>query len=190
MNKKLQKYIKSYDLLKNYEQDIIKPDGAMLLLINLSDDFEFIIKEDTYFLKNKQAVLINALETSLYLNTYKKIKIIRFQGAGASFYFEDEMETFMFEHDKPIFLEEIVINDIKQKDNSICLDMYFQNKFKASSLPFNIMSIIEYLDEIGQDYNIDEVLSIANVPRKILDKAFRLRVGVAIKTYASLLKKS
>lgn len=186
MNNKLQKYIKNYTLLTNYKQDIVEPDGAMLLLINLGDDFEFIIKEEKYTLSTKQAVLINALEESLYLNCYTKVQIVRFQGAGASFYFENMMETFMFEHFKPIFLDDIILTDLKKKDYVKELDEYFKSNFKASALPFNIMNIIEYLDDKKVDYCVDEVLLIANVPRKILDKAFRLKAGVSIKTYAHL----
>jgi methylphosphotriester-DNA--protein-cysteine methyltransferase len=66
------------------------------------------------------------------------------------------------------------------------LDGYFKNRLKASKLPFNIMKIIDLLDEQGSDYNIEEVLAIANVPRKILDKMFNLRTGLTFKTYAGL----
>ena len=61
-----------------------------------------------------------------------------------------------------------------------------KHRFTPSKLPFNIMNIIDLLNEQGSDFNIDEVLAIANVPRKILDKMFRLRVGLSFKTYASL----
>jgi methylphosphotriester-DNA--protein-cysteine methyltransferase len=46
------------------------------------------------------------------------------------------------------------------------------------------MKIIDLLDAQGSDYSVDEVLAIANVPRKVLDKMFNLRTGLTFKTYA------
>lgn len=48
------------------------------------------------------------------------------------------------------------------------------------------MKIIDLLDKQKNDYIVDEVLALANVPRKILDKTFRLRVGMSFKTYATI----
>ena len=48
------------------------------------------------------------------------------------------------------------------------------------------MKIIDLLDEQGSEYSIDEVMAIANIPRKILDKTFSLRTGLSFKTYAAL----
>jgi len=84
----------------------------------------------------------------------------------------------MHNPNEPIFLEENLKN--------LELDEYFLNRFKPSTLPFNIMKIIDLLDAQGSNYNIDEVLAIANVPRKILDKMFRLKAGLTFKTYASI----
>jgi len=88
------------------------------------------------------------------------------------------MDALMQSPKEPITIENNILVDE--------LDTYFKNRLKASKLPFNIMKIIELLDEQGSDYSIDEVLAIANVPRKILDKMFRLRTGLTFKTYASL----
>lgn len=82
---------------------------------------------------------------------------------------------------EPIFIEK----NIKESQ----LDDYFQNRFKPSTLAFNIMKIIDLLDDQGTNYNIDEVLAIANVPRKILDKMFRLKAGLTFITYASIKEK-
>jgi len=103
---------------------------------------------------------------------------IRFKGAGASFFYEDHMDELMHNPKEPIVIGKSVLEDE--------MDSYLQNRFKASKLPFNIMKIIDLLDEQGSDYNIDEVLAIANVPRKILDKMFRLKAGLTFKTYATL----
>ncbi|MBA1419745.1 MAG: hypothetical protein FAF03_02510 [Epsilonproteobacteria bacterium] len=88
------------------------------------------------------------------------------------------MDALMQSPKEPITIENNILVDE--------LDTYFKSRLKASKLPFNIMKIIELLDEQGSDYSIDEVLAIANVPRKILDKMFRLRTGLTFKTYASL----
>ena len=79
---------------------------------------------------------------------------------------------------EPIYIE----NNISENE----LDTYFKDRLKPSKLPFNIMKIIDLLDEQGSDYSIDDVLAIANVPRKILDKMFNLRTGLTFKTYATL----
>ncbi len=79
---------------------------------------------------------------------------------------------------EPIFIEKNILENE--------LDTYFKNRLRPSKLPFNIMKIIDLLDEQGSDYSIDEVLAIANIPRKILDKMFRLRTGLTFKTYATL----
>ena len=50
------------------------------------------------------------------------------------------------------------------------------------------MKIIELVEKNGGNYDMEEVLLIANVPRKIFDKVFRWHVGLALKTYASIKK--
>ena len=103
---------------------------------------------------------------------------IRFKGAGASFFYEEQMEELMQIPKEPILLEKNILENE--------LDTYFKNRLRPSKLPFNIMKIIDLLDEQGSEYSIDEVLAIANVPRKILDKMFSLRTGLTFKTYATL----
>ena len=103
---------------------------------------------------------------------------VRFKGAGASFFYEEQMTELMQTPKEAILLE----NNILENG----LDEYFKNRLTPSKLPFNIMKIIDLLDVQGSDYSIDEVLTIANVPRKVLDKIFNLRTGLTFKTYASL----
>lgn len=180
MDKKLKKYIESYDEIKTDKSYELKPNGGMIVLINQDKTCEIEIEHVTHKLESFQAILINGYENSMHINSNENINLIavRFKGAGASFFFEDEMEELMYNPNEPILLEKNILENE--------LDSYFKNRFKASSLPFNIMKIIDLLDEQKSDYNIDEVLSIANVPRKILDKLFRLRVGMSFKTYASI----
>jgi hypothetical protein len=180
MHKKLKKYIESYDVIQNCVTYELRPNGGMIVLINQETNCEVFIKNKAYELKSFQAILINAYDESVNIQSNEKINLltIRFKGAGASFFYEEHMDELMQIPTEPIFLE---IN-IKEFE----LDTYFQNRLTQSKLPFNIMKIIDLLDEQGSDYNIDEVLAIANVPRKILDKMFRLRVGLTFKTYAIL----
>jgi hypothetical protein len=180
MHKKLKKYIESYDVIQNCKTYTLVTNGGMIVLINQDKNCEILIQECSYFLESFQAILINAYDENVYIKSSEQIYLIaiRFKGAGASFFYEEYMDELMQVPKKPIFIEK----DIKESQ----LDDYFQNRFKPSSLPFNIMKIIDLLDEQGSDYNIDEVLAIANVPRKILDKMFRLRSGLSFKTYATI----
>jgi hypothetical protein len=106
---------------------------------------------------------------------------VRFRGAGASFFYEEQMDVLMQSPKVPIYLEDNILENE--------LDSYLKNRLKPSKLPFNIMKIIDLLDEQGSAYSIDEVLAIANVPRKILDKMFNLRTGLTFKTYAMLTER-
>jgi len=184
MDKKLKKYIDRYDLIENCTSYELVPDGGMIVLINQDTDCEVLIENKAYTLESFQAILINAYESSVQISSNETLNFIavRFRGAGASFFYEEQMEALMQNPKEPIFLEENILEDE--------LDSYLKNRLKPSKLPFNIMKIIDLLDEQGSDYSIDEVLAIANVPRKILDKMFNLRTGLTFKTYAMLTEGS
>jgi len=180
MDKKLKKYIERYDLIQNCGTYELKPNGGMIVLINQETNCEVLIEKKAYKLESFQAILINAYEVSVFIQSNEKLHLIaiRFKGAGASFFYEEQMAEFMQVPKEPILLEKNILENE--------LDTYFKNRLKPSKLPFNIMKIIDLLDEQGSDYSIDEVLSIANVPRKVLDKMFNLRTGLTFKTYATL----
>jgi len=184
MHKKLSKYIKRYDVIQDYETYSLIPNGGMIVLINQKNNCEVNIEDKFYKLESFQAILINAYEESVLIqsngnaNLNLNLTAIRFKGAGASFFYEEYMDELMHNPQEPILIEK----NISENE----LDTYFQNRFKPSKLPFNIMKIIDLLDEQGSNFNIDEVLAIANTPRKILDKIFRLRAGLSFKTYASI----
>ena len=180
MDKKLKKYIERYDLIENCETYELMPNGGMIVLINQDTNCEVLIDNEAYKLESFQAILVNAYEVSVLLESNEKLNLIavRFKGAGASFFYEELMDELMQVPKEPIFLEKDIVIDE--------LDTYFKNRLKPSKLPFNIMKIIDLLDEQGSDYSIDDVLAIANVPRKILDKMFNLRTGLTFKTYATL----
>jgi len=180
MHKKLKKYIESYDVIQNCQTYSLLPNAGMIVLVNQEIKCEVIIHDKSYAIESFQAILINAYEGSVHIQSKENINAIavRFKGAGASFFYEDHMDELMHNPKEPIFIGKSVSEDE--------IDNYLQNLFKPSKLPFNIMKIIDLLDEQGSDYNIDEVLAIANVPRKILDKMFRLKAGLTFKTYATL----
>ena len=180
MDKKLKKYIEQYDIIQNCVSYELMPNGGMIVLINQETNCEILIEKKAYKLENFQAILINAYEKSVLIQSNEKLNLtaVRFKGAGASFFYEEQMDELMQSPKVPIYIEKNILENE--------LDSYLKNRLKPSKLPFNIMKIIDLLDEQGSDYSIDEVLAIANVPRKILDKMFNLRTGLTFKTYASL----
>ena len=182
MDKKLKKYIERYDRIENCAYYELKPNGGMIVLINQETECDIVIENSVYVLASFQAVLINAYEVSVGIQADKALNLtaIRFKGAGASFFYEEQMEQLMQMPKEPIFIEKNILENE--------LDSYLKNRLTASQLPFNIMKIIDLLDTQGSDYNIDEVMAIANIPRKVLDKIFNLRSGLSFKTYASLRK--
>jgi len=180
MDKKLKKYIERYDLIQNCVTYELMPNGGMIVLINYETNCEVVIENKAYPLESFQAILMNAYEESVHIQSNNNINLIavRFKGAGASFFYEEHMDELMQVPKEPILLEKNILENE--------LDTYFKNRFKPSKLPFNIMKIIDLLDEQGSDYSIDEILAIANIPRKVLDKMFSLRTGLTFKTYAIL----
>ena len=184
MHKKLQKYITRYDTIQDCADYVLIPDGGMIVLINQETSCEVTIDAKAYPLESFQAVLINAYEESVSIESAQPLDLvaIRFKGAGASFFYEAQMDALMQVTKEPIYIETgIVVN---------ALDTYLLNRLSPSKLPFNIMKIIALLDAQGSDYSIEEVLAIANVPRKIADKIFSLRTGLTFKTYATLKEKA
>ena len=180
MDKKLKKYIERYDLIQNCTTYELMPNGGMIVLINQEMNCEVLIENKAYKLESFQAILINAYEESVLIQSNEKLNLIavRFKGAGASFFYEEQMEELMQIPKEPILLEKNILENE--------LDTYFKNRLRPSKLPFNIMKIIDLLDEQGSEYSIDEVLAIANIPRKVLDKMFSLKTGLTLKTYATL----
>ena len=180
MDKKLKKYIQTYDLIEDCQRYELMPNGGMIVLINQETNCKVVIDNSSYEVESFQALLINAYETSVTIESNEKLNLlaIRFKGAGASFFYEEFMPELMASPKEPIFIEEnISVNEI---------DSYFKNRLQPGKLPFNIMKVIDLLDEQGSDYSIDEILAIANIPRKVFDKMFNLRTGLTFKTYAAV----
>lgn len=180
MHKKLTKYIESCEEIETCETHLLVPNGGMIVLINQENNCEVIIDDNIFQLESFQTILINAYTQAVEIKSNENIQLtaVRFKGAGASFFYEEYLDELMYNPNEPIFIGKNVLEDK--------LDNYFLGRLKVGTLPFNIMKIIDLLDEQKSDYNIDEVLAIANVPRRILDKTFRLRAGLTFKTYASI----
>lgn len=184
MDKKLKKYIDRYEQIQNCTTHALLPNGGMIVLINQDTNCEVWVEDKAYTLESFQAILINAYETSATIKTNEKLDLIavRFKGAGASFFYGEYLDALMQSPKEPIYIETNILSHE--------LDIYFKNRLTPSKLPFNIMKVIDLLDEQGSDYSIDEVLAIANIPRKIFDKIFSLRTGLTLKTYAALTEAS
>jgi len=181
MDKKLKKYIERYDLVEDDETHELTPDGGMILLVNKDTACEVHIADKSHKLDSFQSILMNPYEASVHITSSSKtldLIAVRFKGAGASFFFDDKMDVLMQSPNEPIYLEDNI--------SEHALDTYFKDLLTPSKLPFNIMKIIDLLDEQGSNYSIDEVLAIANVPRKVLDKMFSRKTGLTFKTYAML----
>ena len=180
MHKKLIKYIESYEEIQKEKSYFLVPNGGMIVLINQKNRCEVIIDDNSYIVESYQSVLINAYTSNVEIKSDEIIGLvaIRFKGAGASFFYEEYMDELMYNPNEIILLEK---EPLEEK-----IDTYLLNRLKVGTIPFNIMKIIELLDEQKNNYNIDELLAIANVPRRTVDKIFRLRVGMTFKTYASI----
>ena len=184
MHKKLKKYIERYDGIVDCVSYELIPNGGMIVLVNKETNATVTIENSDYPLDSFHSILINAYETPVSIQSTEKLNLIaiRFKGAGASFFYEAYMDALMQAPKVPIALGKNILGDE--------LDSYLLSLMSASQLPFNIMKIIDLLDAQGSAYSIDEVLAIANVPRKILDKIFNLRTGLTFKTYAMLRERS
>ena len=89
MDKKLKKYIERYDLIQNCETYELMPNGGMIVLINQETNCEVLIANEVYMLEKFQAILLNAYEESIHIQSNKNLNLIavRFKGAGASFFY-------------------------------------------------------------------------------------------------------
>jgi hypothetical protein len=188
MHKKLQKYIESYDLIQNTNTYELKPNGGMIVLINQNISCEVLIQDELFILDSFQAMLINAYEESVSIQSDEEISLVavRFKGAGTSFFYEEFMDELMHHSKEPVYFGKDILSTFDDVEKE--LDAYFQNRFKPSKSQFGVMRIIELVEENLGDYDMEEVLRIANVPRKIFDKVFRWHVGLALKNYASIRK--
>ena len=132
MDKKLKKYIERYDLIQNCANYELKPNGGMIVLINQETACDIVIANSVYALASFQGVLINAYEVSVDIQANKALNLIaiRFKGAGASFFYEGEMERLMQVPKEPVFIEKNILGNE--------LDSYLKNRLTVSQLPFNI----------------------------------------------------
>lgn len=187
MHKKLQKYIDSYTLVQDNSYEIF-PKGGMTLVYNLGASFELSYENSFKTLNKEEFVLINVLENSLVLNSTEDLDLllINFKGAGSAFFFDFSMD------DLDVFIDvwpnlEIPF-DIKACDKN--LDNFLLEHYKIPKSTFSILKILALIHDVKGEYDIDEVLLHADIPRKIFDKKFRAFVGLPLKTYAQIIKDS
>ena len=178
MDKKLQKYIERYDTIEACKSYALISNGGMIVLLNQETSYEITIEHKTYPIEPFQTILLNTYENAIAIDSPQSLNLIaiRFKGAGASFFYEAQMPTLMQSPKEPIFIEQNIPKET--------VESYLKNRLTPSKLPFNMMKIIALLDQQGNAYSIDEILAIANIPRKILDKIFNLRTGLTFKAYA------
>ena len=134
--------------------------------------------------------LINSHENTIYFTSKNSVEFIyiSFDTCGAAFFFS----SYLIElYDEIVNISDDInlLNILMSKDDlSNKLDLYFKNSFKAVKMPFNILSIINVLKDNNGVYDIDEINTLCNVPRKIFDKIFRLNVGMSLKTLSKIMK--
>ena len=95
MDKKLKKYIDRYDFIHNCATYELIPNGGMIVLINQEIDCEVLIENKAYKLESFQAILINAYEESVLIQSNEKLHLVavRFKGAGASFFMKNRWKN-------------------------------------------------------------------------------------------------
>ena len=111
MHKKLKKYIEQYDLIQNCKTYELMPNGGMIVLVNQETNCEVLIENKAYKLESFQDILINAHAVSVSIQSNEKLNLIavRFKGAGASFFYEEQMDELMQAPKEPIFLEKNIL---------------------------------------------------------------------------------
>lgn len=191
MHKKLQKYIDSYTLIQNSSFTIL-PSGGMTLVYNLGASIKLSYDNNDLTLETCKFVLINVLEDPLFIDKQENMNLlfINFKGAGSAFFFDFSMD------DLPVFIDVWVQRevsfDIKESDKSFqkSLDSFLLEQYNIPKSTFSILKILALIHEQQGEYDIDEVLLHADIPRKIFDKKFRAFVGLPLKTYAQIIKNS
>lgn len=187
MHKKLQKYIDSYTLVQNNSFKIL-PCGGMTLVYNLSSPIKLSYDNNDITLETCKFVLINVLEDSLHIDKQENMNLlfINFKGAGSAFFFDfsmDDLDVFI-----DVWQEKVFDFDIKTYEKE--LETFLLLEYKIPKSTFSILKILALIQECQGQYDIDEVLLHADIPRKIFDKKFRGFVGLPLKTYAQIIKNS
>lgn len=192
MHKKLKKYIESYSRINPKENKyLLESDIFTYLLINNNSTFSLRINGIIYDIKEKEKYLISASQNDIELFSASSFEIIliKFKEARVGCFYSDYMNDL---EENIILLEkkDSEILDIFDNDEfNINLNKYFIDRFKALSISFNIQSIVELVDKNKGLYDIEEVLLIANVPRRIFLKMFTKYMTLSLKTYAKIIRK-
>ena len=79
MDKKLKKYIDRYDPIQNCTSYELMPNGGMIVLMNQETDCEILIENKVFNLAGFQAILMNAYEASVLIESNEKLNLIILQ---------------------------------------------------------------------------------------------------------------
>lgn len=192
-HKKLKKYLENY---KKYNTTIDQTINinfftydVSCIIINHGNDIVFEIKENTFVLKKDEStVLFSSIhEIRMHLNKETNFTVLEFKAAKLAYFFPSYI------HEDNIGFSEVtsgMFNELDLNSDAFSkrIDEILLDKFEVIRTPFSILNLIDYLEENNGVYDIESVLLLVNVPRRVLDKAFRLYVGMSVKTYASILK--
>jgi len=192
-HKKLKKYLENY---KKYSTTL---DQRMninfftydisFIIINHGHDIVFEIKENTFVLKkNESTILFSSMhEIRMNLSAETNFCVLEFKAAKLAYFFPSYI------HEDNIGFSKIpsgIFNEIEINTDTFSkkIDEILLDTFGVIKTPFSILNLIDYLEENNGVYDIESVLLLVNVPRRVLDKAFRLYIGMSVKTYASIIK--
>jgi len=193
-HKKLKKYLEPY---QEYSSTLKKSliinffsYEVSFLIINKGSDIVFDIQEERKTLKKNQSCVLFSSSEKIKMSLENKVDFIllEFKAVKLAYFFNEYIDenNIGFSHirgESFFYTKEDNENFIKN------LDSFLLNKFEVIKTPFSIINLVSYLEENKGVYDIESLLLLVNVSRRVLDKAFRLYVGMSVKTYASLIKK-
>ena len=192
-HKKLKKYLEPY---KNYKASLEHSTNidfftydVCFIIINHEDDIVFSIEENTFVLKKNESIILfsSIQKVQMILKSEINFTVLEFKAAKLAYFFPSYIDENNIGFSKNTG-EDFNFLDINIESYNKTIDEVLLNKFEVIKTPFSILKLVDYLEENSGTYDIESVLLLVNVPRRVLDKAFRLYVGMSVKTYASIIK--
>ena len=192
-HKKLKKYLEPYTKYEASLADTRNIDfftyDVCFIIINHEDDIVFSIKENTLVLKkNESIILFSSLQKiQMILKSEINFTLLEFKAAKLAYFFPSYIDENNIGFSKNTG-EDFDLLDINIESYNKTIDEVLLNKFEVIKTPFSILNLVDYLEVNKGTYDIESVLLLVNVPRRVSDKAFRLYMGMSVKTYASIIK--
>lgn len=192
-HKKLKKYLEPYKKYKARLEHTTSIDfftyDVCFIIINHEDDIVFSIKENTLVLKKNESIILfsSIQKIQMILNLRVNFTVLEFKAAKLAYFFPSYIDENNIGFSKNAG-EDFDLLDINIESYNKTIDEVLLNKFEVIKTPFSILTLVDYLEENNGLYDIESVLLLVNVPRRVLDKAFRLYMGMSVKTYASIIK--